>query len=395
AEDDEEDADEEEEKGVKDVTGDGAFDAGDCDDVDGDDGERDETDCVLRDFQYKLTCKFMERERNLKVRTATVCFEPSSIYGNRTGYHSLLLITANDKTNQFHRTAFWRSGLTTGRKFAAGAVCHSGQSASFCGNLIAQKVFGMCRTEHLSLPGFPNFAEALRSLKAMDKVSCPNYEVCIALGNGTLVIKEALVELWSKKHAEFAAETEELLKNHNAEFNRENIKRGLEKSNESETKNEPIKKLCLEGTLEIDEFEKQHSDRLSLPCGTFTLHWCKEKALLYITAEKDCTAAANTELFGMGSGDFLQSTEAEDVMSDTSCGGRWLHFNLSGGGDSLVILDDGDRKAPPERLKCSQRPPQLVSLMTSSASVDWRKSPLPIPKSSVLAAAVQSFSAVM
>lgn len=48
----------------------------------------------------------------------------------------------------------------------------------------------------------------------------------------------------------------------------------------------------------------------------------------------------------MGSGDFLQSTEAEDVMSDTSCGGRWLHFNLSGGGDSLVILDDGDRKAP-------------------------------------------------
>ena len=39
---------------------------GDCDDVDGDDGERDETDCVLRDFQYKLTCKFMERERNLK-----------------------------------------------------------------------------------------------------------------------------------------------------------------------------------------------------------------------------------------------------------------------------------------------------------------------------------------
>ncbi|CAK9117195.1 unnamed protein product [Durusdinium trenchii] len=267
-----------------------------------------------------------------RVRTATVCFEPSSIYGNRTGYHSLLLITANDKTNQFHRTAFWRSGLTTGRKFAAGAVCHSGQSASFCGNLIAQKVFGMCRTEHLSLPGFPNFAEALRSLKAMDKVSCPNYEVCIALGNGTLVIKEALVELWSKKHAEFAAETEELLKNHNAEFNRENIKRGLEKSNESETKNEPIKKLCLEGTLEIDEFEKQHSDRLSLPCGTFTLHWCKEKALLYITAEKDCTAAANTELFGMGSGDFLQSTEAEDVMSDTSSGGRWLHFNLSGGG---------------------------------------------------------------
>lgn len=48
----------------------------------------------------------------------------------------------------------------------------------------------------------------------------------------------------------------------------------------------------------------------------------------------------------MGSGDFLQSTEAEDVMSDTSSGGRWLHFNLSGGGDSLVILDDGDRKAP-------------------------------------------------
>lgn len=51
------------------------------------------------------------------------------------------------------------------------------------------------------------------------------------------------------------------------------------------------------------------------------------------------------ELFSFGSGDFLSSTEASDVMSDTTSGGRWLVYDLSGEGDKLVLLES-DAKLP-------------------------------------------------
>lgn len=47
-------------------------------------------------------------------KLATVCFEPSSVYGARCGFQQVLLVTSNDKSNVFHRTAFWRSGVITG-----------------------------------------------------------------------------------------------------------------------------------------------------------------------------------------------------------------------------------------------------------------------------------------
>lgn len=46
-----------------------------------------------------------------KVKPAVVHFEPSSIYGSRSGYHELLLVTAADKGNNFHKTKLWKSGV--------------------------------------------------------------------------------------------------------------------------------------------------------------------------------------------------------------------------------------------------------------------------------------------
>lgn len=44
------------------------------------------------------------------MKPAVVHFEASSIYGQRTGYHDLLMITAAG-TNNFHRSKMWKTGV--------------------------------------------------------------------------------------------------------------------------------------------------------------------------------------------------------------------------------------------------------------------------------------------
>jgi len=41
-------------------------------------------------------------------------FDPASIYGNRSGFHEILLVTGSDKQNVFMKSAFWRTGVVTG-----------------------------------------------------------------------------------------------------------------------------------------------------------------------------------------------------------------------------------------------------------------------------------------
>lgn len=46
---------------------------------------------------------------SLQVRLAVVNFKPETVYGSRCGYQQCLLVTANDKMNAFHKSAFWKS----------------------------------------------------------------------------------------------------------------------------------------------------------------------------------------------------------------------------------------------------------------------------------------------
>ena len=43
-----------------------------------------------------------------------VTFEPSSVYGSRSGYQQVLLITSNDKNNIFRRSRIWKVGVIHG-----------------------------------------------------------------------------------------------------------------------------------------------------------------------------------------------------------------------------------------------------------------------------------------
>ena len=151
-----------------------------------------------------------------------------------------------------------------GRKWAVGSVAHSGTETMFCANLIAQKAFGLARSGELKIAGFPKFEETICELKGLQTIQSPNYDVCVALSDGTLVIKQSVLDMWMEKHSEYSAECQELLKQHNSEFNPKNIKRGSEKAEGmAEIPHDlPNKQLCLQATLSKADFEKQSPDRL-------------------------------------------------------------------------------------------------------------------------------------
>ena len=49
-------------------------------------------------------------EPSCEVKTVMVSFEPSSIYGSRTGWQELLLVTASETKNMFHKSNLWKQG---------------------------------------------------------------------------------------------------------------------------------------------------------------------------------------------------------------------------------------------------------------------------------------------
>ena len=58
---------------------------------------------------------------------------------------------------------------------------------------------------------------------------------------------------------------------------------------------------------------------------------------MWIGANNQFNVDIRTELFGVGSGDFLRQSEATDAMSDGSSDGRWLSFGLSDTSTYLIL----------------------------------------------------------
>ena len=49
-----------------------------------------------------------------KVKPISVVFDQSSMYGNREGHHSALVVTSQDKGNVFWKSQLWKAGVVTG-----------------------------------------------------------------------------------------------------------------------------------------------------------------------------------------------------------------------------------------------------------------------------------------
>lgn len=120
----------------------------------------------------------------------------------------------------------------------------------------------MARNKELRIEGFPDFGGALTELKQFQRAPKPEFQVCVGL-EGALVIKQALVEFWSRKE-HFADRMNSLVNQHNEEFNPKNLKRGAEENPEdpeSSAAQPPAKRLCLGTAKTVSELETEYTDR--------------------------------------------------------------------------------------------------------------------------------------
>ena len=105
--------------------------------------------------------------------------------------------------------AFGLSEATKGNKWAVGSICHTSHEATFVEDITSNKVFSLARESKLRIPGFPNFLSVVEDLqKSSCPTTTPEYSVCTALADGGLVIKNALIDLWTKKNEGFKDEAD-------------------------------------------------------------------------------------------------------------------------------------------------------------------------------------------
>ena len=84
-----------------------------------------------------------------------------------------------------------------------------------------------------------------------------------------------------------------------------------------------------------------------LGCGTFRLVYDIDQETLWVAAgegkkQDNFEVKAPLEVFGFGSGDFLEGPNAKDVQSDLT--GRWLSFSISSPTEYCIM--EADRRLP-------------------------------------------------
>ena len=133
-------------------------------------------------------------------------------------------------------------------------MAHTTGETQFISNQIGQKMFNMARAQQLRIQAWPNFQQAVQDLNSSNAgLDNGQYEVCVPFPDGSLVIKEALIEYYTKKHEQFAHPTQELIDAHNAEFNVKLLKAVTEAETHTENGSLPVKKLDLTEKKKIEE----------------------------------------------------------------------------------------------------------------------------------------------
>lgn len=142
-------------------------------------------------------------------------------------------------------------------------MCHAKSTATFVSGILATKLFSMARNGEYKIQGFPDFSATLADLRQYQRAPQPTYEVCVATGEGQLVVRQSLVDFWSKKHSQFEDRLTSLIEAHNQEFNPRGLKRGAEESEgaSEQAQEPPTKRLRLGSTTTLAELEKEHPDR--------------------------------------------------------------------------------------------------------------------------------------
>eukprot|EP00435_Cladocopium_sp_Y103_P053758 s494_g17.t1 len=223
-------------------------------------------------------------------------------------------------------------------KWACSTACHSQTDTSYCASVVGQKAYSMCRSGSLKLPGFPSFESVVADLKkSANEADSPDFQVCVAVPNG-LAIKQNLVDYWSGIDT-FQLQVADLVEAHNKKYNPHGIKRGASDV------------APAEGSSDWDMLKRTDvtfsGGWLSLSCGAFRLVYDPQQDSLWIcgndSKKRDSFEVKGpVELFGFGSGDFVEGPEAQDVQSDVT--GRWLGYKVALASEFCIL--EPDRRLP-------------------------------------------------
>lgn len=108
--------------------------------------------------------------------------------------------------------SFALTEICKGHRWVVGTMCHTIHETSFVGEICSNKIFSLAREGKLKIPGFPNFMSLVEELQRSNRpVSSPEYSICTPLADGGLVIKSALIDLWTVKNEGFKDEAAPLI----------------------------------------------------------------------------------------------------------------------------------------------------------------------------------------
>ena len=122
----------------------------------------------------------------------------------------------------------------------------------------------MARAGDLRLPGFPDFSQTVKEMHSNQDMELPSYEVCVGLPNGTLAIKQSIIDYWLKQD-DFIVDIEAVVKEHNSKYNPHGIKRGCEEAAGESTSNASAtqsKRLKVESSVKAAEQESKFGETL-------------------------------------------------------------------------------------------------------------------------------------
>lgn len=146
-----------------------------------------------------------------------------------------------------------------GHQCCCATICHVKKEGEFVAAAVANKAYSLAREGRLQIPGFPNFSTCTDDLQKIQALESPEYSVCVALADGGLVVKESLIKYWTVTNADYEHEMTDLVTKHNAQWNKNNLKRGLDEEGDGAS-TQPAKKLKVDNQKPRDH-EDQIEDR--------------------------------------------------------------------------------------------------------------------------------------
>ena len=145
----------------------------------------------------------------------------------------------------------------TGQQCYCSTICHTKKEGEFVAATVANKVYSLARESRLSIPGFPQFSSCTDDLQKLQSMDAPQYEVCVALPDGSLVVKETLIQYWTATNPDFEAPMTDIMKRHDAQWNKKGLKRGLDDSEGDGSSTGPANKK-----LKVESKKLDHEDQI-------------------------------------------------------------------------------------------------------------------------------------